>query len=608
MASTEMLLRGKDGEETGVKSKRARSFRADEKAKRRKKNNECCTGRQESTTTGFVSDELYGMQFLVRAAWWRMCGLVSLLVLGFGALIAMITLVESGSYLAWVLVSAYGALAWALKTMYTQMVHFVESACNVSLHVRGKSKNKYLIQALAETLEKLAIRSEAEVEVEKGEEEMTGAAVYKLLLLPNSLKCSVRISKGEKSHEVEICSLHSDAVACGPRQEMHYPTEFHVYCRVASMFFFLSLPFRANSGMEILRLASRQHEVLSFLQAWLADMYADYMRASVGMVEVLQLEKESTEWGPEWHAIRKERAVNRGMSASGSPSAYYSVQSWATKMLKHAEFAVQHKGRNRTSLFLHGAKGSGKTLFVEWLASELGLPIYYIDLRADFINDSVLRDAITSKKLHHNLPVIFHVDEFQSIMEAWTEHKDHSTEVPNSTKITIQGLQSVLEGIATPNHALFVFTGSCALPSLGEMTNQPLRHEWEGLLRRLPVRETIPLVGEDVVANFYIEYLTPYLPQGADVSGIERKCEDLIDKWDLHRTSVPFDMLTKYAEQQLRTAYVQGILVAEGSGMRMCVHAGKTEDFLALFFQAEALSTWSSTYAGGAHARVDVQQ
>ena len=129
------------------------------------------------------------------------------------------------------------------------------------------------------------------------------------------------------------------------------------------MFFFLSLPFRPTSASEIL--PARQNEALSFLQNWLADMYGDYMRANVGMVEVLQLQKESTEWGPEWHAIRKERAVNRGMSATGSPFAYYSVQPWASKMLKHAEFGVKHKGRTRTSLFLHGAKGSGKTLFVE---------------------------------------------------------------------------------------------------------------------------------------------------------------------------------------------------------------------------------------------------
>ena len=105
-----------------MKNKRTCSFCADDDPKRRKKDNQYCAGRQVSSTTGFTSAELHGIHFLVRATWLRMCGLVSLLVLGLGALIAMITLVQSRSNLAWMLVSAYGALAWALKTMYTQMV------------------------------------------------------------------------------------------------------------------------------------------------------------------------------------------------------------------------------------------------------------------------------------------------------------------------------------------------------------------------------------------------------------------------------------------------------------------------------------------------------
>ena len=97
------------------------------------------------------------------------------------------------------------------------------------------------------------------------------------------------------------------------------------------------------------------------------------------------------------------------------------------------------------------------------------------------------------------------------------------------------------------------------------------------------------------------------MPKGADLNVTECKCQDLIDKWGLNTTSVPFDMLTKYAEQQLRIAYVEGILVAEGSGMRMCVHSEKWEDFLALFFHTDALSAWSSIYAGGARRQFDVQ-
>ena len=158
--------------------------------------------------------------------------------------------------------------------------------------------------------------------------------------------------------------------------------------------------------------------------------------------------------------------------------------------MKHAEFAMKHSGRMRTTLFLHGQKGSGKTLFVEWLASDLGLPIYYIDLRASFLDDSVLRDALTPRKLRHNLPVLFHFDEFQSMIETWADltglGSTEQSPQPPPTCVTIQGLQSVLEGISTPNNALFVFTGSRDLPKLESLPSRQMRHEWEGVLRRFP--------------------------------------------------------------------------------------------------------------------------
>ena len=563
---------------------------------------ESSTGRQVSSTTGFTTVELRDIHSLVRAAWLRVCGILLVSVLGLVAFISLVMLMKTMWYLSWMLFSAYGPLLWAVKRMCTQLYELAESACNVSLHVRASGNNRYLVQALSNILRQVALRGEAEVQVEVAEEEVTGASVYKLMLLPKTLKCSLCIKKGGKSHEIEIQSLHSDAVVCGPKKEVLYPTDFYVFCRATSMLSFFSLPIRSDSESLFLQFVSRQNEVMLFLQEWLGDIYIDYMRATVGMVEVLQLQKEFTDWAPEWREIRRERAVNRCVNASHCPSAYYSVQPWATQMLKHAEFGVRHKGRTRTCLFLHGTKGCGKTLFVEWLASELGLPIYHIDLRADFITDSVLRDSITPRKIRHNLPVIFHIDEFQSMMETWDDRVENSTEIPNPTNITIQGLQSVLEGIATPNHALFVFTGSRAVPCLDSINNQTLRHEWEGLLRRLPIRQRIPHVGKDIVEDFVINFLKPYLRIGTDLDIIRAKCQVLIDSWDVENTSVPLDMVAKYAEQQLRNAYVAGILETDNSGISMCVHPEQFQNFIRIFFRTEDLVAWPSVYAGGAHS------
>ena len=148
-----------------------------------------------------------------------------------------------------------------------------------------------------------------------------------------------------------------------------------------------------------------------------------------------------------------------------------------------------------------------------------------------------------------------------------------------------------------------MFTGSRAVPDLKEIKNETLRHEWEGLLRRLSVREMIPVVGKDSVEEFYTSYLSPYLPSGADLGRIRGKCKVLVESWCVESTPVPFDMLGKYAEQQLRHAYVEGLLVAGGSGMHMCVPAEKFEDFVSVFFNSEMVAEWPRKYAGGARRR-----
>ena len=237
-----------------------------------------------SSTTGFTTDEMRNLHSLVRAAWLRVCGIVFVLVLGLVALMSMVTLMKRMWYLAWMLFSAYGPLIWLVKTMCTQLYELVESACNVSLHVRASSNNRYLVRALADTLRQVALRGEAEVEVEMAEEEVTGASVYKLMLLPKTLKCSLRITKGSRSHEIEVRSLHSDAIEYGRKNELLYPTDFHVYCRATSMCSFFCLPIISKRNSSLLDFFSKQNEVMLFLQEWLGDMYVEYMRASVGMV------------------------------------------------------------------------------------------------------------------------------------------------------------------------------------------------------------------------------------------------------------------------------------------------------------------------------------
>ena len=82
---------------------------------------------------------------------------------------------------------------------------------------------------------------------------------------------------------------------------------------------------------------------MSFIRAWLDDVFRDYVRTSVGMVEVLELQQDSKAWQPEWQSVRRERAVRRAVEASSGVAshdvlmrgaAFYAMDQWAERLLK----------------------------------------------------------------------------------------------------------------------------------------------------------------------------------------------------------------------------------------------------------------------------------
>ena len=92
-------------------------------------------------------------------------------------------------------------------------------------------------------------------------------------------------------------------------------------------------------------------------------------------------------------------------------------------------------------------------------------------------------------------------------------------------------------------------------------------------------------------------FLASYLPAGSDAVDFGTQCDQLVEAWSFDTQPVPFDMLAKYCEQQLRDAFIRGLVVADAVGMRVPHECVGT--FLEVVFDHEALSSWPSSYAGG---------
>ena len=133
------------------------------------------------------------------------------------------------------------------------------------------------------------------------------------------------------------------------------------------------------------------------------------MRNGVGILEVIHYQEGGEDWPPEWKRIKRGPAACRHNATREArrKSTFYVVEPWAEDLLEKAKFALAQGGRAGRSFFIYGEKGAGKTLLVEWMASELSLPIYYLDLRSKCLNGTALQEAITAGELRHCPPVIF---------------------------------------------------------------------------------------------------------------------------------------------------------------------------------------------------------
>ena len=511
----------------------------------------------------------------------------------------IVTFHGSMSYLSWMLMSAFAAISLASRKFVVELQLAYTGSCFVVLHIRNdgvRDPRRYLIEAVQVELRQQRPTAESEVIIEH-EDSATDTPSWRPVLVAWNQQCSLQVEWKCRVCSIDVETSDGDPIVCGPKQDIMRPQSMVLRIQSSSMWefftFLLQVCFSSHCARSLL---TRQAEDMRFLHSWLQELFNQYMRTTQGRVEVYDLKQDCKDWSPEWQRVRHENAIHGDTIQRAGYFAQYQVKEWATQMLKYAQFATKRCSRMKTTLYLHGPKGSGKTIFVEWLASELRLPIYFIDLQSSLISDDVLRDALTPRRLKHNLPVIFHFDEFQSVITRWTSDTSVSAQ---QNGITIQGLQCVLEGISTPNNALFLFTGCVPLPDA--TCCGPFAHEWIGLLRRFTVQQEIPRVTTDDVKEFITNFFRPYFPP----LRLDDYFETLRTEWFLDEQHIPFDMIAKYCERQVREGYVSGLIVEHDTGMKMVhvVDGDGVAAFLGMSFAADSLRAWVRSYAGGKYAQ-----
>lgn len=586
-----------------------------------------------------------------RSAWYQIARLVGVCLGATATMIGAMQLSSSYWMISWMIFGLFAPIGWAFGKVWEHLQMILDHNCSVRFDIRSAGKkNSYLTDAFAVQLRRVALQTRGEAAIEKAECAVVGSEAWQVVLMPSAQNFHLRLVRGQHVRNITAVFIQGEVVY-GGKSGLDSAVPIHVELKTAviSPWRFLTVAFARSPEAAAVAIKTEQRCAKEFLFEWLCCIYREYMLTTNGTVEVMELQEEYKDSPPAWCSVRQERSVAK----EGKGRSHYSLNPWALRLKKEAEFAVMHGGKARTTLFVSGPKGSGKTIFVEWLAGELSLPIYYVDLRSPLVNDAILREAITAGKLRHNLPVLFHFDEFQSLIEEWApvqkieknvQGNDRTGAAKTTTatnqrtatggglgfqefavalatatvaanqqqtgrsKVSIQGLQCMIEGISTPNNAIFVFTSSRTLPKLEDVVESH-RHEWAGLLRRFPPETEIPsldaLTARAYLRNFLAAYLNTGWEQRSLRTGDTGSSWDAFEAaWCFDNGSVVFDMFAKYAEKNIRDAYITGLIAVRETQCRVC--EGCEQAFIDIFFSPQAVVAWVTVYAGGLVAQQQV--
>jgi len=535
------------------------------------------------------------MTTVSRAVWLTVSYLVLIAFLAASAIWMVVELRSTLGHLSWFILSVFYPLGSMAGGLRDRLIFLVGQGCYAEILVRSSTDNECLVAAMVALLRQVATHARAELVVERVDDTKADGDIsaWQPLRRPWELDTSLYITRGSTTAVVEVSFASREGVVCGPRREVSHPVTFVLRTRVNPLRHLLLLGLSRRSACEAARLVGNQETAMSFMEAWLYKVYDDFMHTRDDKLVVYELQRANPEYPPTWNRIKNGSLVYRHNSPLDKrrSSQFYIADKWAEDLLGRICFALQPRGPAARSFFIHGQKGAGKTLLVRWIASELKLPLYYLDLSSAWLDDVVLREAITVEKLRHCPPVVFHVDEFQKF---WSGGVATTT-----AGVTIHGLQSALDGPGTPDNALFIFTSSRPLPKSEAIRDADMMDEWQGLRRRFNCCGAVPPLTEPCARAYIHAFLERYIEPVSNITDPRQCTASFVTEWTARQGDIPLDMLAKYCDQRLCAARDAGLLLADASGVR--VPTDKKNEFAKMLLDPSALREWPSHYAGGGH-------
>ena len=179
----------------------------------------------------------------------------------------------------------------------------------------------------------------------------------------------------------------------------------------------------------------------------------------VDRLDVYTLQQTSTEWIPEW----KFSHTRRLKVCEGGGADYYIQREECESIYIHAKewfrsgFMCYH---------IQGKTGSGKSEFAAWLAGQLQVPLYILNLSCPGLDNSRLWSVCGYAGLGHSDPVVLLIDEFQEVFSQLQDGKNLAGGV------SLTGFHEMISSASSRQNGVLLLCGLEDMPELDMATDR----------------------------------------------------------------------------------------------------------------------------------------
>ena len=327
------------------------------------------------------------------------------------------------------------------------------------------------------------------------------------------------------------------------------------------------------------------------LRKWLEEAYNKWMQPTDRMVRIYGLQQSSTDWVPEWKLERMKPCK----SVAGTGQSFYLQSDALMHLLSDAKLWPR---TNLRVYMVSGPPGVGKSEFILWLASQLGLPIYRLCLSSSSLSDNLLAQLLSQSSITDN-SVLLQIDEFQETLHRWLA----SSEANPQGGVSAGGFCECLQGAAAMRSGVIIISGT------SELSSAKWRTKLAAVRRRIHCEAQLTWMTKQDVRLYFRKFLLKFVPGACPEDWDRWENEFLQDEPWGGQMLFSVDTMRQFLMAQITEASVRGIGEFDTSIENIFqVKSERRADFFELICHKENALCFLNTYTPIAVADEDVEQ